>query len=88
MMSVHSLRACVPCLAAFIIGALQLPMLVALRAVLTGKTRMGGLHHEILAAAFWIGMAELIAVALAGLWLWYRANHRSTPDHLHSGHSY
>ncbi len=79
-MSINSVRAWLPYFAAFAIGTSQLPVLVALRTVLTGKARMGGAHHGILAAAFWIGSIELLALVLAGLWIWYRAHRRSAPD--------
>jgi hypothetical protein len=77
-MSIHSVRAWFPYLAAFAIATSQLPVLVALRTILTGKARMGGgLHREILAATLWIGTIELLALVLAGFWIWYRARHRA-----------
>lgn len=74
-MSIHSLRAWFPYVAAFAIATSQLPMLVALRTVLTGKARMGGLHGDVLAATLRIGTIELVALVLAGLWILYRARH-------------
>lgn len=87
-MSTNSVRAWLPYLAAFAIGASQLPVLAALRTVLAGKTRTGGFQNFIFAAAFWIGMLELLALMLAGLWLWYRAHRRPAPRHWHVGHGY
>ncbi len=78
-MSFHSLRAWFPDLAAFAIATSQLPVLVTLRTMLTGKARMGGLHGGVLTATLWIGTIELLALVLAGLWIWYHAHHRAAP---------
>lgn len=85
-MSVNPLRALLPYVAAFAIGALQIPALVTIRTIVTGKARMAGLHQEIFAAAFWVGAIELLAVTLGlGLWFLYRAHRKSDLDHSHAG---